>query len=265
MLPAQSAADIISSLGLQQLSPAGQDTVVHYYRTSFDDLFSGTIRIRDPLMIPEESQVVQDFFRDKLSTADVELIRMAWEDKYQAFSQRTLVRAEAYREALRHQKLVLDSLDIVYGPRLEHFRDTVLGTISEAQFRSLQDYFEQSLQRLRKKRDEFLRHEQRMTKPITSSLYDYFEYSFGVMERLPASYYYNRLGATSRKLNFAEELPLKTFYLAYEAFENALIETLDEQGGRAHVAIPAYYSGARYQGKHTRINALLYALLNWHP
>ncbi len=32
----QSAEIIISSLGLQELSPAGQDTVVHYYRVAFD-------------------------------------------------------------------------------------------------------------------------------------------------------------------------------------------------------------------------------------
>lgn len=260
----QSAEIIISSLGLQELSPAGQDTVVYYYQVAFDELFSGTSRTRDPLTIPEQSEVLQHFFRDKVPPSDIQVIQLVWNDKYEAFRERTLLRADAYQKALVRQKVIVDSLLLVYQPKLSQFKEQVKSAIREDRLSQLQNYWDVSLVHLREKRDEFLLHETRFTKPLSPALYNYFEYGFMLMEEVPTSYYYNLVGGKRVSIDFTGDLLLEEYYGAYEAFENALIQSLDKEGGRAHVAIPAYHSGARYQGEHTHVNALLYGLLNWY-
>ncbi len=227
-------------------------------------MFAGTSRTRDPLTIPEQSEILQHFFRDKVISSDVQIIRLVWNDKYEAFKTRTLRRAEAYEKALVRQKAIVDSMMSIYRSELNLFQEDVKNALSEEQLKLLQAYRDQSVIRLHEKRDEFLLHETRLTKPITPSLYNYFQYSFQLMEEIPSSYYYSLVGGKKNTLAFVKELPLEKYYLAYKAFENALIKALDENGGRAHVAIPAYYSGARYQGEHTQINALHFGLLNWY-
>lgn len=263
-LNAQSTGEIISSLRLDELSVPGQDTISHYYRIAFDELFAGSMRTRNPLTVPEEKEVLVHFFRDKLSTTDLEVLRQSWAGKYEDFQERTLVRAEAYQVALDCQRTLLDSIRRVFASDLSRFQQEVLSALEKEQIEALDDCYRQSIDRLHRKRDEFLQHEERFTRPTSSTIYDYFAFSFRLMEEVPASYYYSLVGAKNERLAFAEELSLEAYYEAYASFERAVIQALEQEGCRAHLTLPAYHEGARYQGKHTKRNALFYALRNWY-
>lgn len=259
----QSNESILMSLGLTEMSEAGKDTVVHYYRTAYEESFGYSQQLSVPLNLPQESTFLQSYFQNKLKAPDLQLMAEVWAKRQAAFREKTLVRAAVYEQALNCQRTQIDALHAGHVTTLNHFQEQIRSTLSAEQIAILATCYDHSMERLRAKRDQFLAFEAQQTQAITPAIYDYMAYGFELMERYPASYYYSLLRANNRRLSFVEELPLEDFFQAYAVFENELILLLDSGECRAHLAIPFYQSGERYQGKHTLRNALFYAYIHF--
>lgn len=259
----QSNESILMSLGLTEMSEEGKDTVVHYYRTAYEESFGYAQQLSVPLNLPQESTFLQSYFQNKLNATDLQLMAEVWAKRQAAFQEKTLARAAAYEQALNCQRTQIDALHARHAVALNRFQEQIRSTLSAQQLAILATCYDQSMKRLRAKRDQFLAFEAQQTQAIAPAIYDYMAYGFELMERYPASYYYSLLRANNRRLSFVEELPLEDFFQAYAVFENELILLLDSGECRAHLAIPFYQSGERYQGKHTLRNALFYAYIHF--
>ncbi len=238
LLNAQEKEDIILHYGFNTMSSKGQDTMFFYFVNKFS-LFELESAIGKQKPIPEIKDIFQEFFRNKLDEGDLHILNEHWDQKYADFRASTIKRGETYYKSTTCLKELVDTLEQTFLPELMSYKDAVYAALDSAQKALVKEVYSKSIKKLHKKRDEFLNLEKKFTKNITSSIYDYMEAGFSLMEKYPSCRYYSLIGANLSAINFIDTLNLQAYFDAYERFENRLDEQFDNNC-RAHLGIPRY-------------------------
>ena len=84
------------------------------------------------------------------------------------------------------------------------------------------------------------------------------------MEKVPTSKYFTLLGANNSSLSFLNDRNLQAYYDLYEKFEDDLIQGLNREGCRAHVAIPFYVkeNNSAVERIHTIRSSIFFFVIN---
>lgn len=225
---------------LTGLSPAGQDTVYTHYRSD-TKMFMRDAGMFDKMTYPEIKTMFHQYFENRLSPEDLQVVLQHWDNKQVDFVQYTRERGIRYKAALECQKSVFDSVMAVYSPLLQSYFPDVRKTLTDEEIEQIAALHQNNRKVLARKKAEFLGYEERFTLGIDSSMYLYMKNAFEMMDNIPVSGYFSLLGAHNSQIPRMEGRGLGDYLNQYELFENAIIEGVNREGCRAQVAIPAYY------------------------
>lgn len=252
---------VIGALGINEMTPEGQDTMVYYYQTDFFNLFGLTGRLLDPKTVQEAAEINRQFFLSKLSASDLKILDDYWQRQVDEYRMKTLERGERYRVGLICQQQIADSVLMGLQPQLMPPAKAFLRKLTEDQLIILRTCYDKSIEKLRRKGEEFITFEKKFTLDITPHIHAYMVAAFRLMEKIPTSYYYNLVGASNDELRFLSEMADPYFDL-YADFEKAILDALNEEGCRAHLAIPFYHFDLNKESIHSKRNAAFFAVLN---
>lgn len=262
-LSAQSQTDLVRSLGHDNLSPAGQDTIYKYAQSHSKELWQGSWDLLHPKTMTETGELFQEFFADKLSTEDLALIDAHWKKKQEEYDAKTLSNVPHFSAALACQQLAFDSLLTVHLPILEAYKSEIEASLTDNQKGLLFENYEQSIEKLRDKRDEFLDHAKKFNSHVSEASENYLTYAFAIMEQIPTSYYYNLVGRSKVSLNFVKTLSLEAYFTAYGRLMDDVLFVLDDRDCRGTPAIPFYHAHLRENDDLLRKDALLFAAIHF--
>jgi hypothetical protein len=258
-IAAQKQEALVRSLGHDNLSPAGQDTIYKYAQSHSKELWQGSWDLMHPKTMTATGALFQAFFADKLSSEDLVLINAHWKGKQKEYDEQVLANAPHFMAALNCQQVAFDSLLMVHLPALEAYMQDIEANLTENQKGLLFLNYEQSIEKLRDKRDDFLDHAQEFNSPVSTASEDYLAYAFDLMERIPTSYYYNLVRHSKGNLSFVEDLNLEAYFTAYGQLMDDVLFVLDDRDCRGTPAIPFYHAHLRENEDLLRRDALLFA------
>jgi hypothetical protein len=252
----------LNAFGYDQMSQAGKDSLYANKDSKAMRVYFVTnmVKQRHPALV--RKQRFSDFFEHRLSKSDFAIGLDTLDKQHLAETVKTRERGERYLYARNCQQSQIDSLTNAWIPILNTYVDTVFQTLSKEQFHVLTQYWKEAIEKLHRKRDEFLDFEKEQTYSITPHIYDYLEWSFGLMDKIPSSDYYNLLGANKTDLNFISGLALEHYFERYAQFENQLINVIYQDNCKAHFSFPYYglYRSEESKSIYQKRNALLYAI-----
>ncbi len=229
---------IARMLGHGDLSKEGQDTIVKYYRTNYDELWG-----RATLDVPDTQNKLnskfQHFFQGKLSESDLKAVEKSWlnpalpagygdVNEYAMKARASEMCQEAAFEALLDQ----------YLPRLKAASTCILENITDQELALLHDDLTVSITGLEKKKKEFLLFEYRKTYHKTSDIYNYLIAAFERTKAIPDAHYYELI--THERIHTPKNLSCQTYLDLYSEFSSAVLEIRQRDSCRWYPMVPPY-------------------------
>jgi hypothetical protein len=262
-LSSQNKEGLVRQLGHDNLSPAGQDTIYKYAKSHSEELWKPSWNLLKPRTMTATGELFQEFFADKMSEEDLTLIDAHWRQKQKEFDEKTLANVPHFLDALNCQQGAFDSLMEVHLPVLKGFKSDIEARLTENQKGLLLLNYDESIVKLREKRDEFLDHAKKFKSHVSTANEDYLTYAFALMEQVPTSYYYNLVGHSKVYLNFVEDLELEAYFTAYGELMDDMLSVLDDRNCRGNSAIPFYHPHLRANDDLLHRDALLFAAIHF--
>ncbi|MBK9254627.1 MAG: hypothetical protein IPM42_04000 [Saprospiraceae bacterium] len=241
------------------MSKSAQDSLYNHSLQS-NNLFSLEYDLERKQPYPIIKDRFHTHFETKISKSDIEILSNFWQEKQREYEISTIERSKKYKSALQCQQIFLDSLMRVFSPYLDTHKAKILTEISKEELKLILENFNACKIKLKWKKEKFLEYEEQFTLSIDSSIYSYMKFGFELMERVPASKYYNVLGMDNSNLSFLLSKNLNEYYNLYEKFESELIYGLNRTNCRAHLAIPYFHRDTNENAEriHTIRNSLFY-------